>query len=115
MKNYLNQPWPLPENGKRPSIPNLIKEDIKRESHYSCAICGHMDNGEVAHIEPVSETLNNSPDNLIFLCPNHHTKYDYGYTLKGNITIEEVRAAKMLKRRSRCRVLRYHCCPVNFL
>ena len=38
-----------------------------------------MDSGEVAHIDAVADTLNNSPDNLIYLCPNHHTKYDLGY------------------------------------
>ena len=79
--NYLNKPWTMPEKAKRPAIPEPIKKDIKEESHHSCAICGHMENGEVPHIEPVCKTLNNSPDNLIYLCPNHHKKYDYGYTL----------------------------------
>jgi len=112
---YLNKPWPLPEKANRPLIPEPIKRDIKEESHYACAICGHMDNGEVAHIEPVCKTLNNSPDNLIYLCPNHHKKYDYGYTFKTNVTAEEVKAAKLLKRNSRCRILKYEINATRYL
>ena len=106
-RQYLNEPWPMPKTGTRPRVPKPIADDIKFESYLACAICGHMDNGEVAHIEPVSTTLNNSPNNLIYLCPNHHTKYDYGYKPSSNVTIEEIKAAKLLKRRSRCRVLLY--------
>jgi len=113
--NYLSSPWPISKKGNRPTIPEAIKEDIRRESHYSCAICGHMDNGEVAHIEAVSTTLNNSPENLVFLCPNHHTKYDFGYTLNTNITIDEVRAAKLLKRKSRLRILKYEANATKYL
>jgi hypothetical protein len=105
-RRYLNDPWPLSKNGTRPSIPEVLKEDIRRESHLSCAICGYMDNGEVAHIEAVADSLNNSPDNLIYLCPNHHTKYDLGYKPSSNVTEEEVRAAKLIKRRSRRRMMR---------
>jgi RecJ-like exonuclease len=106
-QRYLNEPWPKPPKGCRPHIPDPIKDDIRRESHLGCAICGHMDNGEVAHIEPVSITLNNSPDNLIYLCPNHHTKYDYGFKPASNVTLDEVRAAKLVKRRSRQRMLKF--------
>ena len=113
--NYLNSPWPLSPKAHRPAIPDAIKEDIKQESHYSCAICGFMDNGEVSHIEAVSNTLNNSPENLIYLCPNHHTKYDYGYTLSSNITIGEVRAAKLIKRKSRFRILKYEANATKYL
>lgn len=104
-KDYLSKPWPKTKNGKRPQIPNAIRKDIKTEANYACAICGHMENGEIAHIEAVSSTLNNSPENLILLCPNHHSQYDYGYKSSSNITIEEVRAAKILKRNSRKRML----------
>jgi len=84
----------------------MIKKDIKQEAHLACAICGHMDNGEVAHIEAVKKTYNNSPDNLIFLCPNHHTKFDLGFKPASNVTDEEVRAAKLIKRQSRARMMR---------
>jgi DnaJ-class molecular chaperone len=105
-QNWLSEPWQYTK-GQRPPIPDAVKSDIKAESHYGCAICGYSDNGEVAHIEAVAETLNNSPDNLIFLCPNHHTKYDLGYKPSSNITLEVVRAAKLVKRSTRQRVMRH--------
>ncbi len=72
-QRYLNQPWPKGEED-RPYIPTAVRTDIKQEFHHACAICGHMDNGEAAHIQELSETLINRPDNLILLCPNHHSK-----------------------------------------
>lgn len=56
---YLREPWPMPKKGTRPPIPDAIKADVKEESHYGCAICGLSDNGEVAHIEAVADSLNN--------------------------------------------------------
>lgn len=104
--SYLAEPWPIPANGDRPRMPDPIAEDIKRESHYECAICGNMNHGEVAHIKPVAGTLNNRPDNLIFLCPNHHTEYDLGYRPSSNVTEESLRAAKRVKGDSRRRMMR---------
>jgi len=104
---YLTQPWPMPEKGNRPYIPKAFQDDVKGEAYYACAICGYMDNGEIAHIEAVATTLNNAPSNLIYLCPNHHTKYDLGYAVKSNVTAEEIKAVKLLKRNARCRVLKY--------
>jgi DnaJ-class molecular chaperone len=106
-QNYLNNPWPLPPKGTRPNIPKAIIDDIKAESSYACAICGDMNNGEIAHIEAVADTYNNSPDNLIYLCPNHHTQYDKGFKIKNNLTVDEVRAAKRMKRLTRRRMMRY--------
>jgi hypothetical protein len=106
-QNYLNEPWPLPKSGTRPAIPKTIQDDVKEESHHGCAICGLMNNGEIAHIEAVAETLNNAPGNLIYLCPNHHTKYDLGYRVGTNVTVEEIRAAKLLKQNARRRVMKY--------
>ncbi|RWL19653.1 MAG: hypothetical protein EOR57_13725 [Mesorhizobium sp.] len=104
---YLTQPWPLPKMGTRPNIPKIFKDDVKEESYHGCAVCGYMDNGEVAHIDAVTTTLNNAPSNLIYLCPNHHTKYDLGFKVKSNVTAEEIKAAKLLKRNARCRLLKY--------
>ncbi len=106
-QRFLHDPWPMPAKGARPSIPKPIREDIKRESHLACAICGNLNKGEVAHITAVADTMNNGPDNLIFLCPNHHTEYDYGFKLSTNVTEEEVRAAKLIKRMSRQRMMKY--------
>ena len=104
---YLRSPWPLPAGGNRPRIPDAIARDVREEAHHSCAICGDLNKGELAHIDPVAKTLNNSPDNLLLLCPNHHTEYDYGYKPSSNVTREVVLAAKQMKRASRRRMLRY--------
>lgn len=105
-RRYLAEPWPLPAKGTRPHIPDAIKNDIRFESHLACAICNDMNHGEVAHIEAVVSTLNNSPDNLIFLCPNHHTEYDLGHRPSSNVSIEAILLAKQFKRNSRLRMLR---------
>jgi hypothetical protein len=102
---YLAQPWPRASTGKGPHIPVAIKTDVKRECHLACAICGLQESGELAHIEAVATTDNNSPDNLLLLCPNHHTKFDGVHRLKRNVTLEDARAAKAWKRASRRRML----------
>jgi DnaJ-class molecular chaperone len=88
----LQTPWKKPPTGTRPTIPTGIKDEIKLEAYYMCPVC-HTNSGEIAHIEPVNTTLNNHPHNLIFLCPNHHTVYDYGYKFN-NIKKRDVRLFK---------------------
>jgi DnaJ-class molecular chaperone len=105
-QKYLHDPWPKPANGGRPHIPEALKEDIRAECHYSCAICGNMNNGEVAHIDAVADTLNNGPDNLVLLCPNHHTQYDNGFKPSNNVTRAAVLAAKEVKRNTRRRLMK---------
>ncbi len=105
-QQFLRDPWPKPPRGTRPTIPKAIADDVRQECHQQCAICGHMDNGELAHIEGVAATLNNSPANLILLCPNHHSKYDLGFKPASNVSEEVVKAAKLLKRNSRVRIMR---------
>lgn len=109
-QRYLNEPWPIPDGKDRPPMRDAIADDVKAESHFACAICGNSNHGELAHIHPVSDGACNSPDNLIFLCPNHHTEYDYGFKPKANITKEVIVAAKLMKRDSRQRMLR---CEAN--
>lgn len=101
--------------GTRPTIPAYIQEDVRAECHQQCAICGSMDNGELAHIEPVADSYSNSPDNLILLCPNHHTEYDYGFQPSTNVTFEVVTSAKTMKRSSRIRMLRFESNAVTAL
>lgn len=75
---WLKQPWPR-KDGKRPVIPAAIRKEIKVEANGACAIChGHKDTCEAAHLEPVAKTDNNHPENLLWLCSNHHTAYDGG-------------------------------------
>lgn len=106
-QKYLSEPWPKKPDSQRPHIPDPIKEDVKLECHLACAICGDMNRGEVAHIEAVAVTANNSPENLVLLCPNHHTEYDLGFKPSSNVSIEALKAAKLLKREARIRMLRY--------
>ena len=86
--SFLYEPWPLPPKGTRPHIPKGIQEEIKKEAHFRCPIC-NTNVGEIAHIKAVAHTLCNHPHNLIYLCPNHHTVYDFGFKYN-NISEEEV-------------------------
>lgn len=75
---WLKQPWPR-KNGKRPGIPKAIRREIRNEANGSCAICqSHKDTCEAAHLDPVAKSANNHPENLLWLCSNHHTAYDNG-------------------------------------
>jgi predicted restriction endonuclease len=50
-----------------------------------CAICGFNRVTELCHIIPKHLGGKNTPDNLIRLCPNHHTLLD-----RGLLNIEEL-------------------------
>jgi hypothetical protein len=75
-----------------------LSKDIKRKYDYSCQICGlviktNTKSGkyaEAAHIKPLEKDGDDKENNIICLCPNHHTMLDYGsisinddYTLLG--------------------------------
>jgi DnaJ-class molecular chaperone len=76
--NWLKLPWPR-KDGKRPHIPSAVRKEIKNEANGECAICNsHKDTCEAAHLDPVSKSDNNHPENLLWLCSNHHTAYDNG-------------------------------------
>jgi hypothetical protein len=76
--DWLRLPWPH-KPGKRPNIPTGIREEIEVEANGECAICNkNGDTCEVAHLNPVSKTKCNHPEELLNLCSNHHTKYDDG-------------------------------------
>lgn len=84
--------WPLPPKGSRPTIPAGIQREIKEEAQFSCPVC-HRPQGELAHIHAVAKSYCNHPFNLLFLCPNHHTEYDYGH-IYSNVTLDDVKAFK---------------------
>lgn len=76
--NWLKSPWPR-KDGQRPHIPAGIRREIVNEANGECAIChGHKNTCEAAHLDPVSKSNNNHPENLLWLCSNHHTAYDGG-------------------------------------
>lgn len=45
---------------------------------YKCAICGYDKFVNCHHVERWAKTENNSVENGIVLCPNHHAEADYG-------------------------------------
>ena len=61
----------------REHIPVPIKRAILVEAGHRCAIptC-QATTTEIAHIIPWAGTRDNSPENLIALCPNCHTRFD---------------------------------------
>ena len=51
-----------------------------------CIACGYSTFVDVAHLKPVAAfspqaklTEINAPENLVYLCPNHHREFDRGY------------------------------------
>lgn len=76
---FLRQPWPA-KTGKRPNIPTKIRDEIRVEANGECAMCcQHGNKCEAAHLVPVATTQSNHPENLLWLCANHHTSYDKGH------------------------------------
>lgn len=75
---WLRAPWPAKDN-KRPTLPTAIREEIRVEAKLECALCRSSGQaGEAAHIDPINTSKSNHPHNLIWLCANHHTKFDNG-------------------------------------
>lgn len=60
----------------RPHIPNSVQQDVRIEARFACVVCKNEAAIELAHVD--GDRTNNSPDNLVVLCPNHHTLYDNG-------------------------------------
>ena len=54
---------------RRPTIPKAVRESVLSEFNHRCAICG-KDRPHLHHID--ADPVNNHPNNLIPLCPNHH-------------------------------------------
>ncbi|MGW0163661.1 HNH endonuclease [Streptomyces sp. NPDC003343] len=61
----------------RPAIPAALRRAVLEEAGYACAVptCRETTT-EIAHIEPWAKVKEHTFDNLIALCPNHHTRYD---------------------------------------
>ena len=68
-------------------IPEAIKRKLLEETQFRCAFCllsieqifddsNFFHFAENAHIQPHNESLDNSFENLICLCPNCHKKFD---------------------------------------
>jgi len=62
---------------EREQIPEPTKRQVRQEAGFGCAKCG-IPIISYNHIVPYVETHDNSPDNIIPLCPNHHRLYHAG-------------------------------------
>lgn len=83
---------PIEENVKR----RLFAESMGRCMNPNCRkelFCGDGDIIEKAHIDPYSETEDNSFENLVLLCPNCHTNFDKNHAF----STEEVREWKKIR------------------
>ncbi|MDN2702034.1 HNH endonuclease [Janthinobacterium sp. SUN100] len=99
--DWLFRPWPA-DLKKRPHLPNAIKEEVKAEASGECAICSKNGNScEAAHIAPVSLTKCNHPHNLLWLCANHHTKFDNGSLGPKGVDNDLVKATKLVVQHAR--------------
>ena len=99
--DWLFLPWPAEPN-IRPHLPSAIKRDVKAEASGECAICSNNANScEAAHIVPVSKTKCNHPHNLLWLCANHHTKFDNGSLGPKGVDNELVKATKVVRQHAR--------------
>lgn len=60
----------------RPEIPVEVKRQVRTECGDRCAVCGCGAGLEIAHISAWSESGDNSPENLIYLCAGCHARAD---------------------------------------
>jgi len=66
----------------RKAMTEKLKDTIRKEFNYKCAICG-KDNPQIHHID--EDHANNSIDNLLPLCPNCHLTDQHNPTRKVDI------------------------------
>jgi hypothetical protein len=82
----------------RKKTPPEIEVDVFDNSRRRCALCFwlHGDlsekRGQIAHLD--DNPSNYSPENLVFLCLDHHTQYDSRTSQHKNYTIDEVKTAR---------------------
>lgn len=80
---------------KRAAIPSDVIADVLMMSRRRCCICfalsndGNEKKGQVAHLD--RNASNNSRENLVFLCFDHHDQYDSKTSQSKGLTVEEVR------------------------
>lgn len=78
----------------RATISPTVVADVLVTSRRRCCICFALSNdagekkGQVAHLD--RDSSNNSRDNLIFLCLNHHDQYDSRTSQAKGLTKDEV-------------------------
>jgi len=80
----------------RPRIPAAIETELLTGSRRSCALCFGLNNdsreksGQIAHLN--GNRSDNRIENLVWLCFEHHDRFDSTTSQSKNFTIGEVRA-----------------------
>src|SRR5437867_9841867 len=79
---------------RRKISPNTIA-DVLLASRRRCCICFALTEdasekaGQIAHLD--RDPSNSAPENLAFLCLEHHDRYDSNTSQSKGLTVEEVR------------------------
>ncbi len=79
----------------RPKIPQSVEAGVLLRCRRRCAICFGMDRcasvrrGQIAHLD--HDRSNNKPENLVFLCLEHHDLYDSRTSQSKGLTVTEVK------------------------
>jgi hypothetical protein len=79
----------------RPKVPEKIETDVLVQSARRCCLCHFLVGnsgvvkGQIAHLD--GDPTNNAPDNLAFLCLDHHDTKDGKTSVSKNLTIAEVK------------------------
>lgn len=73
-----------------------FQKNILRHYGYKCAICGYDKFVNCCHISKRAYSGDDTIENGIVLCPNHHAEFDYGL-----ITMEEIKKYQVNKEKVR--------------
>jgi hypothetical protein len=95
-----------------------LSKEIKQLYDYKCQICGITINSntvvgkyaEGAHIKPLAVDIDtDKKDNIICLCPNHHTMLDYGaISIKDDYSLIGIDGTLYVKHRLNKDNFKYH-------
>jgi hypothetical protein len=79
----------------RASISQEVIADVLLRSRRRCCVCFALSGdvnekrGQIAHLD--HNASNNSPENLVYLCFDHHDQFDSSTSQSKGLTVEEVR------------------------
>lgn len=85
---------------KRKPIPKQTETELLTLCRRRCCLCFGLDRdltqkrGQIAHLD--HDPANNRPDNLAYLCFDHHDQYDSRTRQSKGLTIEEVKRYRRL-------------------
>ena len=82
-------------NNTRTKVPKKIETEVLLKSGRRCCICWGLHRnkdtreGQIAHLD--HNPSNNAPENLVWLCLEHHAQYDTVTSQSKGLTVEEVK------------------------